>query len=78
MQGDPFISCVEGMCQYNDDCADDEACDRLNRVCRKVCDFDTCAEGAICEARRHQPTCRCQPGLFGDPYVECTGKTKII
>lgn len=71
-QGNPLVSCVTGVCQYNEDCRDDEACDRLNRVCRKVCDSDSCAETAICEGRAHQPVCSCRPGTSGNPYVECS------
>lgn len=71
-QGDPLISCVTGVCQYNDDCRDDEACDRLNRVCRPVCDSDSCASTAICEGHKHQPVCTCRPGTNGNPYLECT------
>lgn len=72
-QGNPLISCVRGVCQYNEDCRDDEACDRLNRVCRPVCDADSCAPTARCEGHRHQPVCTCQPGTTGNPYVECAG-----
>lgn len=72
MQGNPLIACVRGICQYNEDCPDDEACDRLNRVCRKVCDIDSCAQNAICEGRKHQPVCVCGPGLLGNPYIECS------
>ncbi|ETN60100.1 dumpy [Anopheles darlingi] len=70
-QGNPFVSCVTGMCQYNEDCADEEACDRLNRVCRPVCDEDTCARSAQCIARNHQASCECAPNTRGNPYVEC-------
>lgn len=71
-QGNPLISCVTGVCQYNDDCRDDEACDRLNRVCRPVCELDSCAETAVCQGKRHQPVCSCRPGTNGNPYVECS------
>lgn len=70
-QGNPLISCVTGQCQYNEDCADDEACDRLNRVCRHVCEHDTCADTAICTGRKHQPVCECPPGQTGNPNVAC-------
>uniref|UniRef100_A0A6E8W1C0 Dumpy n=1 Tax=Anopheles coluzzii TaxID=1518534 RepID=A0A6E8W1C0_ANOCL len=70
-QGNPFVSCVTGMCQYNEDCAEHEACDRLNRVCRPVCDDETCARTATCVARNHQASCECAPGMRGNPYVEC-------
>ncbi|RZF34371.1 hypothetical protein LSTR_LSTR008910 [Laodelphax striatellus] len=71
-QGNPQVSCVSVVCQYNEDCADHEACDRLNRVCRPVCEDDTCAKSATCTARDHQPTCTCPPGSEGNPYIECT------
>lgn len=73
-QGNPLLSCIAGVCQYNEDCADHEACDRLNRVCRPVCDEDTCAETATCVGREHQPKCECPIGTTGNPFVECTGK----
>jgi hypothetical protein len=71
-QGDPYTSCITGVCQYNDDCADHEACDRLNRLCRPVCDDQTCAITAQCTGKNHQPSCNCRPGTSGNPYIECT------
>lgn len=72
-QGDPFVSCITSICQYNEDCADHEACDRLNRLCRPVCSEDTCANTALCVGRNHQPSCTCPPGTAGNPYLECHG-----
>ena len=77
-QGNPLLSCVSVVCQYNEDCADDEACDRLNRVCRLVCESDTCAETAVCIGRDHQPKCICPPGTTGNAYIECTGMWKDL
>lgn len=71
-QGNPLISCVKGHCQYNEDCQDHEACDRLNRVCRPVCESSSCIEQAYCEGKNHQAVCYCQPGTFGNPYVSCS------
>lgn len=70
-QGNPLVACVRGQCQFNEDCANDEACDRLNRVCRKVCDAETCAETAICRGQNHQPICECRHETTGNPYVAC-------
>lgn len=70
-QGNPFVSCIKGVCQYNEDCADHETCDRLNRFCKPVCDQDVCAKKAYCSGRNHQPVCECHPGLSGNPFVEC-------
>lgn len=71
-QGNPLLSCIAGVCQYNEDCADHEACDRLNRVCRPVCEDDTCADTATCIGQQHQPKCTCPPGATGNPFIECT------
>lgn len=77
-QGDAYISCITSQCQYNEDCPDDETCDRLNRVCRPACDQDSCATEADCVGRDHQPHCRCKPGRIGNPYIECiTPKNEI-
>lgn len=70
-QGDPQISCISGHCQYNEDCADHEACDRLNRVCRPVCDKNSCGKGAYCVGTNHAIKCSCNERTYGDPYVEC-------
>lgn len=70
-QGNPLISCISGLCQYNEDCADHEACDRLNRVCRPVCDELSCGTNAYCKGMRHQSSCHCRDGTYGDPFVLC-------
>ena len=70
-QGDPFKQCVIVGCQSHDDCAGDETCDVVNRVCRPVCNPGTCAQKASCRGERHQPICTCIPGTRGDPYVRC-------
>lgn len=77
MQGDPMLACIAAVCQYNEDCASHEACDRLNRVCRPVCDEDTCASSAVCIGKDHQPTCVCPHGTSGNPYIECNGNYKL-
>lgn len=71
-QGNPEISCIAGLCQYNEDCADHEECDRLNRICRPVCERITCATTATCIGRNHQPKCDCPIGTIGNPYVQCS------
>lgn len=71
-QGNPLLACITGVCQYNEDCADHEACDRLNRICRPVCDDDICADTAVCVGRDHQPQCSCPSGTSGNPYISCT------
>lgn len=71
-QGDPKIICIISVCHYNEDCPDDQACDRLNRICRLVCDSESCAETAYCRAINHQPKCYCPPGTTGIPDVDCS------
>lgn len=44
----------------------------MNRVCRPVCDEDTCAETATCIGRQHQPECNCPVGTRGNPFIECS------
>lgn len=48
-----MISCISGLCQYNEDCADHEMCDRLNHICRPVCSKNSCGLNAYCEGIKH-------------------------
>lgn len=73
-QGDPLISCIGVICQFNDDCADHESCDRVNHKCRPVCQEKTCATNAACSAANHQATCTCMPGTQGNPYTDCSSE----
>lgn len=76
MQGNPTIGCVPVGCQSHDDCSTDEVCDRLNRVCIKVCQTVTCGPRAICTGVDHQAECKCPPGMRGNPNIRCApGKT---
>lgn len=59
------------VCQYNEDCPPDKACDRLNRLCINPCSEDSCGENAECWPDNHQVQCRCLPGSYGNPYIEC-------
>lgn len=77
-QGDARTACIIAVCHYNEDCAEDETCDRLNRVCRKVCSEDSCGDEALCTAKNHEPMCSCPPGTKGNPYVECEGKNQLL
>lgn len=75
-QGDPRRACISAVCHYNEDCDDTQTCNRLNRVCQPACSDDACAPGATCTGRDHRPVCTCQPGLFGEPYLQgCTTQT---
>lgn len=70
-QGNPLNRCISGQCQYNEDCADHESCDRLNRVCQPVCKDNTCGLNALCNGRNHQAICTCRDGTVGNPFDGC-------
>ena len=70
-QGNPKISCVTVGCSSHDDCPDDKACDRLNRVCVPVCSTTTCAPEAHCTASNHAAMCKCPAGYSGNPFSQC-------
>ncbi|KAK7075251.1 hypothetical protein SK128_022665 [Halocaridina rubra] len=71
MQGNPSIACVAVGCTSSYDCADDKACDRLNRVCIPVCETSTCGAQAECKAANHAAMCVCPPTFTGNPYLQC-------
>lgn len=71
MQGNPTVICIPVGCQSHDDCATEEVCDRLNRVCVKVCETVSCAPTATCTGKDHQAVCDCPPGQRGNPFVRC-------
>jgi len=62
---------LQPVCQYNEDCPPEKLCDRLNRLCINPCNEDSCGENAECVPDNHQIECKCLPGYFGNPYVEC-------
>ena len=72
MQGNPTVTCVPVGCQSHDDCASEEVCDRLNRICVKVCETVNCAPTANCQGRDHQASCACPTGMRGNPFIRCT------
>jgi hypothetical protein len=78
LQGNPLVACVSVECQVDDDCRDDQACDFLSQTCGPVCKPTTCAEGAVCSARRHQPECACSPGARGNGFVACIRRKDIF
>lgn len=69
MQGDPRRACISAACQYNEDCDDNQICNRPNRVCQPVCSENTCAPNAICITQKHRAICTCPPGHTGDAYL---------
>ena len=69
----PFSATVSlvPVCQYNQDCPTNLACDRLSRTCMDPCSIEECAPTAICRAINHKPTCECPAGYSGNPNIEC-------
>eukprot|EP00091_Calanus_sinicus_P019677 TRINITY_DN501_c0_g2_i4.p1 TRINITY_DN501_c0_g2~~TRINITY_DN501_c0_g2_i4.p1 ORF type:complete len:367 (-),score=92.21 TRINITY_DN501_c0_g2_i4:358-1458(-) len=67
-QGDPFVSCKKGECEYDHECSHSLACFNFN--CRDPC-IGTCGQNALCEVRDHRPICSCQKGFRGDPLIAC-------
>ena len=78
MQGNPTVICIPVGCQSHDDCATEEVCDRLNRVCVKVCETIACAPTASCTGKDHQAICDCPPGQRGNPFVRCIEDIPIV
>ncbi|EFX65777.1 hypothetical protein DAPPUDRAFT_229540, partial [Daphnia pulex] len=78
MQGNPTVICIPVGCQSHDDCATEEVCDRLNRVCVKVCETIACAPTATCTGKDHQAICDCPPGQRGNPFVRCIEDVPIV
>lgn len=65
------IVTLDPVCQYNQDCPTNLACDRLSRTCMDPCLRDECAPTAICRAIDHRATCQCPAGYSGNPNIEC-------
>ena len=61
---------IEIGCSSDDECASSQAC--RNRGCINPCAFDDpCSSNAQCSVNNHKATCRCPPGMTGDPYSLC-------
>lgn len=71
LQGNPLVSCQAVGCQQDEDCDQKERCDFSSQQCIRLCQGQTCAQGAICDARNHKESCTCRPPLEGDGYVYC-------
>ena len=55
-------------CQVNSDCRSSQAC--IGNRCIDPCP-GLCGDNAACRVTNHVPICVCQPGYFGDPFVQC-------
>ena len=67
LQGNPYIEC-KPECSINPDCPTNLACS--GNKCRDPCP-GVCGSRASCTVQSHRPTCRCDPGLIGDPFTAC-------
>ncbi|CAN7945363.1 unnamed protein product, partial [Ixodes pacificus] len=59
-------------CHRDNDCPSIAVCKRSfdgKNDCHDACEGHNCAQGAVCQAVNHRPTCSCKPGLVGDPLV---------
>jgi hypothetical protein len=80
-------SCINGFvgapptcrpeCVISSDCPKNEACN--NQRCRDPCP-GSCGRNTICNVINHNPVCSCQPGMTGDPFINCfpTRKETIL
>ena len=78
LNGGAACSCLAGYkgappacrpeCVLNTDCADHLAC--IGQKCLDPCRGE-CGQGAKCTVVNHNPVCRCDAGLVGDPYSIC-------
>ena len=73
-QGDPFVSCRKGECEYDRECPVSLACFDYN--CRDPC-IGTCGQNADCQVNNHRPICSCREGFRGDPLSFCERKIVI-
>lgn len=71
-QGNPLVACTEVGCLHNEECHDDEVCDKLRGSCKPLCRDQPCATGASCIAQNHREICHCNHPLQGDGHVYCT------
>jgi len=73
-QGDPFVFCKKGECEYDHDCDHQLAC--FDFKCRDPC-IGTCGQLAECQVRDHRPICSCPQGYTGDPLTACKRRTVV-
>merc|ERR1712004_171305 len=73
-QGDPFVFCKKGECEYDHDCSSQLAC--FDFKCRDPC-IGTCGQLAECQVRDHRPICSCPQGYTGDPLTACKRRTVV-
>lgn len=69
-RGNPWDRCNIVGCRSNSDCPTDKTCE--NTQCVNPCVYDNhCASRAECKPQNHMAVCKCQPGLIGNPYIDC-------
>jgi hypothetical protein len=62
-------------CVLNDDCPQNLACQRMK--CMNPCN-NICGLNAECKVVNHSPICSCPLNYVGDPFIQCTLKSKFI
>eukprot|EP00095_Tigriopus_kingsejongensis_P012598 maker-scaffold642_size120736-snap-gene-0.27 protein:Tk12598 transcript:maker-scaffold642_size120736-snap-gene-0.27-mRNA-1 annotation:"GH13743" len=69
--GNPQIEgCRKVSCVENEDCPDNEFCDRLSYTCMDPCQNEICGENALCTVAGHQHKCQCPPSFIPSPTPE--------
>lgn len=76
-------SCLQGFfgspcrpeCTINSDCPLSRAC--INYKCENPCE-GSCGINTRCDVVSHNPICRCEDGLTGDPFNLCYEKRKLL
>lgn len=69
-EGDAYIGCIAIECRSNGDCPQDKQC-RAHRCVNPCLSGTACGSNAECLARDHVAACKCEPGMIGNPYVQC-------
>lgn len=69
-QGNPYVGC-RPECVLSSDCPTNKAC--IRNKCEDPC-VGICGVQSQCSVINHVPTCTCQPGYEGDPFIECRFK----
>jgi hypothetical protein len=62
-------------CSINSECPRNLAC--INGKCKDPC-VGSCGYGSVCEVINHNPSCQCESGSTGDPFVRCTLITTTV
>merc|ERR1712198_767747 len=63
------------LCIRNTECPINKAC--VNQKCVNPCP-GVCGTNATCSVQNHIPSCKCDPGYTGDPFINCTRNSTCV